>query len=128
MDVDAGQTGRAGQRVTLHVKEFGRKMAAGAVAARFSGILVGWRKQLGPLADAGFRVGGGSARLQLERKRVGWPPTRRMCWPTTRRPAADDGGRLRWSATDWERRSPAGRGALPQLVSRLVAMDVLTRP
>jgi len=129
MDMDAGQSRLVPVNgVTLHVKEFGPEDGRPVLLLHgFPEFWWGWRKQLGPLADAGFRVWAADQRgYNLSDKPRGLAAYAQDV-------LADDaagllramGGPAALVGHDWGA-AIAWRVAVryPQLVSRLVAMDV----
>jgi pimeloyl-ACP methyl ester carboxylesterase len=129
MDVDAGQSRFVPVNgVKLHVKEFGPADGPPVLLLHgFPEFWWGWREQLGPLADAGFRVWAADQRgYNLSDKPPGVAAY-------TQDVLADDaagllqamGGPAALVGHDWGA-AIAWRVAVryPQLVSRLVAMDV----
>ena len=129
MDVDAGRSRFVPVNgVNLHVKEFGPADGRPVLLLHgFPEFWWGWRKQLGPLAEAGFRVWAPDQRgYNLSDKPLGIAAY-------TQDVLADDaagllqamGGPAVLVGHDWGA-AIAWRVAVryPQLVSRLVAMDV----
>ena len=129
MDVDAGRSRFVPVNgVNLHVKEFGPADGRPVLLLHgFPEFWWGWRKQLGPLAEAGFRVWAPDQRgYNLSDKPLGIAAY-------TQDVLADDaagllqamGGPAALVGHDWGA-AIAWRVAVryPHLVSRLVAMDV----